>query len=306
MRTNEYYSKKRIALVVSSAVTIYSILTAMSFMVVKGATPPDLLEFTPNFDKGYTSLVALSSMNNSTSNTSKVEYSLSSIEYDSSTLYLDWSEIEAERAKIEKERKRQEALRREQERKKEVQIASASSTTSVRVNTKLKTIADSLSLPDIMDTSFKGYMCMHKVTSTSSKQWKFLHSGDYKLTSDNNGIMMYEDYYVVAMASYYTNYKVGSTFRITLDSGVVFDVITGDEKADQDTDSSHTFRPKGVDRGEIIEFIVACGEEGQNCNVYTTMTPENRRLGNLSSLGFQGNVVKIEKLNDTSVSDKLY
>lgn len=333
MRTNEYYSKKRIALAITGAVTIYSILTTMSVMTVRAATAKDHLAFTPNFDKGYKSLVALDNVVESSKDDTKSNYSLSNISYDSSTLYLDWSEIEAERAKIEKARKEEEALKKAQEVKAEAARKAAevksvptiittardtnnnsSTSTSTNVSTgpstvtttKLKTMGDSLSLPDILDTSFKGYMCMHKVTSTSSKQWKFLHSGEFDLTTDNNGIMMYDGYYIVAMASYYTNYKVGSTFRITLDSGVVFDVITGDEKADRDTDNTHTFRPKGIDRGEIIEFIVACGEEGQNCNEYHTMSAEDRRLGDLSSLGFQGNVVKIEKLNDTSVTDKLY
>lgn len=165
----------------------------------------------------------------------------------------------------------------------------------------------SLTLPALSDSSFKGYMCAHMVTAPSSSQYKFLHSGDYKFTTNADGIMMYNNYYVVAMASYYTGYKVGSTFRITLDSGTVFDVITGDEKADGDTDEMNMYRPKnGEGRGEIIEFIVACGDEGENCTQYTpTLSDAAKMTGNFNTLGFQGNVVKIEKLDDYSVSDAI-
>lgn len=301
MRTNEYYSKKRIALLITGAVTIYSILSAMSVIYVKEKSHnTDTLQFTPNFDKNYKASIVLSTTDKTKEDT-KPKYSLSTVAYDVNSLYLDWSEIEAERARINKKREEEESNRKAQEA-----LDIQSIKTTVRVQTTLKNVVGSLSLPDILDTSFKGYMSMYKITSKSSKQWEFLRSGKFELTANPDGIMMYDDYYIVAMGSYYTNYKVGSTFRITLDSGVMFNVITGDEKADVDTDSTRSYRPKGPDRGEIIEFIVAYGDEKVYSDGYTTITDSNRRLGDLSSLGFQGNVIKIEKLDDTSVSDELY
>lgn len=313
MRTNEYYSKKYITLVISSTVIIYSIATLASFINFKDNSIDKSLEFIPNFDKNYKLVVALTDttkFKNINNSNDKIKYSLSSISYDTSTLYLDWSSIEAERSKIEAEIEREESDRKAQEYQDIQTVKSKIKPVNVvgamPVSSTIKNVINSLPLPDILDTSFKGYMSLYKITSTSSKQWAFLRSGEYELTANPDGIMMYKDYYIVAMASYYTNYKVGSTFRITLDSGVIFNVITGDEKADKDTDSNRMYRPKGQDRGEIIEFIVAYGDSKIYSDGYTFMSDRDRRLGDLSSLGFQGNVAKIEKLDDTSVSDELY
>lgn len=292
MRSNEYYNKKSVTLLTLLSIVVYMVFSTFTMEIISNAASLDMSEFTPNFDKSYNKVVALDYQDDIEDKDNKESYSLSSVEYDISTLYLDWTEIDKERKRIEKEYA---------EAKKNAIVSS-----NVQEGSKLVSVLGSLSLPDIEDTSFKGYMCMHKVTSRTSKQWEFLHSGNYEFNTDNNGIMMYGDYYVVAMGSYYTGYKVGSTFRITLDSNITFDVITGDEKADVDTDVNNSYRPKGSSRGEIVEFIIACGEEGAVCNNYNTISDESRRLGNLSSLGFKGNISKIEVINDTNVKDRLY
>lgn len=294
MRTDDYYSKSRIYLCITICVTIYFVFLSMScteFLSVRKYTGDTFIR---NYNTSFKSVFQVNNVNNVAEGTDSI--SLGSIQYNPEEAYLDWSSIEAERERIRLESKKLKDKLEEEKNKPTTPIHSAS---TVKVE-------GSMDLPNISDTSFKGYMCMHTVTATDSYQWKFLHSGDFKFHTDENGIMMYEDYYVVAMASYYTNYKVGSTFRITLDSGVVFDVITGDEKADADTDSNRMYRPKSNGRGEIVEFIIACGSEGEVCNNYNTMTSEHRALGNLSSLGFQGNVVKVEKLDDYSVTNRLY
>jgi hypothetical protein len=168
------------------------------------------------------------------------------------------------------------------------------------------TVLKSLELPSIFDTSFKGYMCIHKLSSVNSKQYNFLNSGEYNISSDNNGFIKYGNYYVVAMGSYYHDNKIGTTFRITLDSGDKFDVIIGDVKSNSHTDIEHKYRDKGGNRGEVIEFIVACGKENEVCTYYNTLSDSNRRMGNLSNLGFKGNIKTIESLNDFSVVNKLY
>lgn len=304
MRSDSYYSKTLVNTLIKCSIGVYIGCLVLSTMVIKEASAYNSVEFVPNYDKTFKAIRVVDKIEEE-----KVEdkFVLSEVKYDINTLYLDWSYIEAERKRLkeEEERKKQEALLLNNLNNSNFN-SSIPTVDEVKPSTSIVVPAGSLPLPDLPDTSFKGYMCMHKVTAKSSKQWKFLHSGDFEFHTNENGILMYKDYYVVAMASYYTNYKVGSTFRITLDSGVVFDVITGDEKADKDTDSRNMFRPKGSNRGEIVEFVVACGAEGASCNKYHTMTAEERSLGNLSSLGFQGNVVKIEKLDDYEVSNYLY
>lgn len=283
MRSDAYYRRWIIKTLLVIFVISYSYLLISSLLVVVGASNYMSNDFIKNYDNSFSDIIMLNNDSNVHTSTDSDNY-LSNIEYDINSLYLDWSDIEKEREKLKAEKYEN----------------------SKHESSNRPTFGESLKLPDLVDSSFKGYMCLHKVTSRSSKQWEFLHSGKYELHTDKNGILMYENYYVVAMGSYYTNYKVGSTFRITLDSGVVFDVITGDEKADIDTDSLNMYRPKGSGHGEIIEFLIACGAEGASCNKYHTMSAKHRAMGDLSSLGFQGDVIKIEKLDDFRVSNELY
>lgn len=165
----------------------------------------------------------------------------------------------------------------------------------------------SLELPAGIDTSFKSYMCYHTITAVNSAQWKFLKSGDFDITTDENGFLMYKNYYIVAMGSYYIKGTIGSTFRIILDSGVMFDCIVGDAKADVDTDSKHMYHPKGETSGEIIEFLTACGMSGKDCNKFEhTMPNEVKQMGNMALFGFEGSIVSIQRLNDNHVTEQIY
>lgn len=276
------------SLAVSLTVCIFS--SVFSISLYNQSVNDGGVVFASTYDPTYTTIVNKTVYESALND----EYTLSELKADLTS--INASNIDYQMKKDELQSEYEEAVLRFRESQKN----------KVETSNSVVVPEGSLALPSIEDTSFKGYMCLHTVTSTTSYQYKFLHSGDYEFTTNENGILMYGDYYVVAMASYYTGYKVGSTFRITLDSGIVFDVITGDEKADCDTDANHMYRPKSEGRGEIIEFIVACGMDGKSCNQYHTMTGEERALGSLSSLGFQGNVVKIEKLDDYSVSDALY
>ena len=298
MYSESYYNKKFIYLFILINIISYVFLIVLVFIKIRGNTELLLDKFIKNYNLDYN--ISINKTNISDEDISN--NSLYNIEYDNSSMYIDWSIINKRKQEIEDNYKSfKETLI---DNIQEFDFVNNSIINKPTIS-QFKVVEGSLNLPNIDDTSFKGYMCFHKITSKSSKQWKFLRSGDFKFTTDEHGILKYNDYYVVAMASYYTNYKVGSTFRITLDSGIVFDIITGDEKADKDTDELNMYRPKSNGRGEIIEFIVACGLS-EDCCVYHTMTPNERALGNLSSLGFQGNVVKIEKLDDYYVSDILY
>lgn len=181
-------------------------------------------------------------------------------------------------------------------------------------------VASVFEVPDA-NTYWKGFMCIHSLDYEGSNQYRFIWSGEFKgFSTDSQGLMKYKsasghDYYIVAMASYYTGNQIGRTFRITLESGVVFDVIVGDEKADEHTMADtvpplHQYRcpsDNDPDKAELIEFIVACGASGQNCNNYNpTLSDGIWNMGSVDSFGFSGRVTKVERLKDDDVVTKLY
>lgn len=138
------------------------------------------------------------------------------------------------------------------------------------------------SVPEDISTDFKSYMDYRCITNTNSSQYKLQK---YAWT-DENGLRRYDDYYLVALGSYYSS-TVGDCFKITLDTGETFDVMVGDCKADCDTDSTHMYHPMRDGSGNVIEFIVDTKE----------LPKEVRRMGTVSAIDiFEGNVESIEKI----------
>lgn len=138
------------------------------------------------------------------------------------------------------------------------------------------------SVPEDISTDFKSYMDYRCITNTNSSQYKLQK---YAWT-DENGLRRYDDYYLVALGSYYSS-TVGDCFKITLDTGETFDVMVGDCKADCDTDSNHMYHPMRDGSGNVIEFIVDTKE----------LPKEVRRMGTVSAIDiFEGNVESIEKI----------
>ena len=292
MFTHEYYYRVKFIVIVGLGLTLSLVLIGLNLYKLKTLSlEKSNYSLMSNIDSLSCDIILL----DHSVEDEDFEYSLSQIEVKPEYLDIQNSKHDEKRLAIEKEAMElRDYYSKFNPKNKDI------------IKTEFNTIDGIMKLPNIKDTSFKGYMCLHKVKDKTSKQWRFLHSGEFTLTTDKNGMLKYGDYYVVAMASYYTNYKIGSTFRITLDSGTVFDVIVGDAKADIHTDYLNMYRPKSGGRGEIVEFIIACGETGANCNKYKTMPKSYRVMGNLSFLGFKGNVVKIQKLSDTSVVNLLY
>lgn len=88
---------------------------------------------------------------------------------------------------------------------------------------------------------------------------------------DENGFMRIGEYYLAALGTYYGS--LGSKFKITMDSGLVYKVIKGDTKSD-----SHTvYKMYGSTDGSYVEFIVN----------YNKFVVENLKP-------FQGSIVSIE------------
>ena len=138
------------------------------------------------------------------------------------------------------------------------------------------------SVPENIDTDFKSYMDYKYITCKSSPQYK-LQQFAY---TDDNGLRKVDDYYLVALGSYYST-TVGDCFKVTLDTGESFKVMLGDCKADCDTDSTNMYHPMRNGGGNVIEFIVD-----------TKSLPKDvRRMGTVSAIDiFEGDVESIEKI----------
>ena len=116
---------------------------------------------------------------------------------------------------------------------------------------------NTMELP-IVGKSIKTWSYASSVTSTNSNQYRFLNNG---LVSENeDGYMIYNDgdgndYYCVAMGSYYSDNTVGKKFKIDLDNGKSIYAITGDVKSDKETDINHQY--SGTNGKEtMLSFIV--------------------------------------------------
>lgn len=136
------------------------------------------------------------------------------------------------------------------------------------------------------DTSFKTYMDYRKITDKTSAQYML----QMEAYTDDMGLRKYEDHYIVAMGTYYSD-DVGDTFKITLDNDTSFNVIIGDIKADCHTDSKNMYSPVYDEDGNfvsanVIEFIVDTKKLNRSV----------KRLGTVSAYDdFKGNIVKIER-----------
>jgi hypothetical protein len=137
-----------------------------------------------------------------------------------------------------------------------------------------------LEIPNV-DSSQKTYMGYKSITNTSSKQYKLQQSAE----TDEFGFRRYNGLYMIALGTYYTGNECGKTFRITLDTGVTFDAITGDVKDNKDTDSLNQHR-----NGNIVEFIVDTSAIPDKCKLTGDMSDANDGM-------FKGKIAKIERLS---------
>lgn len=117
-----------------------------------------------------------------------------------------------------------------------------------------------------IDWSFEPYMDYQCITNKSSPAYSVSHSDN--AYTDENGLRRYitgddqfkidgQDDYIVALGTYYKpKGECGSRYLIVTTTGM-FTIITGDEKADKDTDDRNMFslHADGTCAG-IIEWIV--------------------------------------------------
>lgn len=114
-----------------------------------------------------------------------------------------------------------------------------------------------LGVPTNVNTSFKTYMDWRAITNRQSAQYKFVNTWGW---CDGEGFMrcsgekdlgITDDYYLVALGSYYGT-KIGTKYKITTDTGNVFYAALGDCKSDYHTNSTHQY----ARNKDIVEFIV--------------------------------------------------
>lgn len=134
----------------------------------------------------------------------------------------------------------------------------------------------SRSLPSKATGRFKTYMDYRTITNKATKQWQL----QQEATTDELGFRIHNDRYMVAVGSYYAK-EAGIELRITLESGKTFVAVVGDLKKDRHTDARNQFVPSN---GNIVEFIVDVDK----------IPLEARRLGDVSPLGLEGKIAKIE------------
>lgn len=115
---------------------------------------------------------------------------------------------------------------------------------------------------------FQPYMSYEKVTNETAPSYKITKSSSNSYT-DNNGFRRYktnsnvqftvngEDDYIVALGTFYKEKgTAGERFLVTTEKGM-FTIITGDEKADCDTDPMNMFTVHGDGKYfGLIEWIV--------------------------------------------------
>ncbi len=137
---------------------------------------------------------------------------------------------------------------------------------------------NTLELPTEATGEFKTYMDYRKITDKTSKQWNLQQLA----TTNEKGFRVFNGRYLVAVGSYYAN-EVGKELKITLDNGFVFYAMVGDIKMDIHTDANNQYVPIN---GNIVEFIVDTDK----------LDPMTKKLGDVSNLGFEGKIVKIEEV----------
>lgn len=137
--------------------------------------------------------------------------------------------------------------------------------------------------------SFKSYMDFRCITDKNSEQYKF----QKECMTDENGLRKWnyndQDYYVVALGSYYSE-TIGTRFKVTLsDDGEEHSIyiVLGDCKQDIHTDDSNRFIEKN---GNIIEFLVSQRD----------LPSLARKMGDVSYADdkLMGKIVKIEEIKD--------
>lgn len=148
----------------------------------------------------------------------------------------------------------------------------------------------SMGVPNI-DSSFKTWMPWQVwLKAQNSTQFKFfknygwVDSQGFVRCSAEKDLGIPEDYYMVALGSYYGT-TLGTKYKITLDTGRVFYAILGEFKANIHTNSTNQY---SINNNDIVEFVVDDN----------TLNPTVKSAGSANVyMPLNGRVVKIERID---------
>ena len=119
--------------------------------------------------------------------------------------------------------------------------------------------------PSMNFSTMQPYMSYKTITNKSSEAYKVCNSE--KAYTDANGYRRSkvsvnefsingEDDYVIALGTYYKPRGTCGDRWLIVTSNGMYTAITGDEKADKDTDRHHMVHPHGNGKYSLVEFIV--------------------------------------------------
>lgn len=157
-------------------------------------------------------------------------------------------------------------------------------------------VNEEVALPDI-PTNMKfctDYRC-YNIDGTPHKR---LQSVSY---TDELGCRRYNDDYCVGLGSFYSE-RIGDRFEVTLDTGNIFTIITGDMKADCDTDINNMYTPcinyESENCANVLEFIIDDDVVSEKMYAYGSLDYHDE---------FKGNIIKMVYLGrDTSMDWDVY
>jgi hypothetical protein len=138
---------------------------------------------------------------------------------------------------------------------------------------------EQLELPKDICGSKKTYMDYRTITNKSSKQWYLQQLAH----TDKDGFRKLNNYYLIAVGSFYSNYTVGKELLVVLDTGEILNALVGDIKQDRHTDSKNQYVPVN---GNIVEFIV-------DKDILSSIS---LRTGDVSNSGLTGKIFSIAEV----------
>ncbi len=142
--------------------------------------------------------------------------------------------------------------------------------------------ANTYNVPNI-DTSFKSWT-NYQIVNRNSPQWNRVLCNDNAYT-DDDGLRKVDEYYCVAMGSYYTQ-TLGDLFEIHTENGS-FEVIICDFKDNSHTDANNQYT---TSNGCMIEFYVDM----------SNLNPMVEQMGDVSYVDnkFVGEIVDVIKIGN--------
>lgn len=157
----------------------------------------------------------------------------------------------------------------------------------------------SIYYPTMNFSTMQPYMSYKAITNKSSNAYKVCNSEN--AYTDENGFRRSkvsvnefsvngEDDYVIALGTYYKPKGTCGDRWLIVTSNGMYTAITGDEKADRDTDSHHMVHPHGNGKYSLVEFIVDS----------KSLEPASKKMGSVyySEVGnIGGDILYIYKIN---------